>query len=592
MKIKYLDSNRLYNAFLAGGMAVISNQDYLNKINVFPVADADTGTNMASTMRSIVEGTRIYPSVKDTFRSIADAALLGARGNSGIIFAQFIHGLSTEIQHEKSILAENLANCLNKAVGYAYDSILEPVEGTMLTVMKDWAQAIKKYAEKSSDIVEVLHQSFITAQKSLAETPQMLKILAESGVVDAGAKAFVDFLEGIIKYISQGKLKDISKATLTWFDSKIHPTGNSGDIKYGYCSEAIITRSKLAIKDFQRQFSVYGDSMVVAGSQEKIHLHIHTNRPSELFYNIKDYGEIAQIKVDDMKKQYEVSRARKYPVALVTDSACDIPEEMVKKYQIHMLPFQVSFGKNLFLDKLTLTSEQFYRMLKTDKNHPQSAQPNYKTIQNVFAFLSSHYESVIAIHISDKLSGVYQQSLLAGNKIKNKPITVINSRHLSVSEGLLVMRIAQAIAAGLTHDEIISKTGEWINKTKIYVDINTLKYMVRGGRVSPMKGLVAKLLNLKPIVSLDSAGKAMAFGKSFSRKGNMKKIINIISVMKDKSEIWNYAIVHSQVPERANVYAEKLTQILGQQPAYIMNISPVVGVHNGIGALAIAVMYQ
>ncbi len=592
MQIRYLDSNRLYYAFLAGGAAVISNQNYLNKINVFPVADADTGTNMASTMRSIVEGTRIYPSVKDTFRSIADAALMGARGNSGIIFAQFIHGLSTEIQHEKRIMAAGLANCLNKAVGYAYESILEPVEGTMLTVMKDWAQAIKKYAEKSNDIVEVLHQSFITAQKSLAETPQKLKILAESGVVDAGAKGFVDFLEGISKYITHGKLKDISKATLTWFDSKIHPAGNSKEIKYGYCSEAIITGSKLDPKDFQRQFSAYGDSLVVAGSKEKLHLHIHTNQPAELFYDIKDYGDIAQIKVDDMKKQYEVSRTRKYPVALVTDSACDIPEEMIKKYQIHILPFQVSFGNNLFLDKLTMTSEQFYQMLKTDKSHPKSAQPGYKNIQNLFAFLSSHYESIIAVHISDKLSGVFQQSLIAGNRIKNKPITVINSRHLSVSEGLLVMRIAQAIETGLTHDAIILKSGEWIDKIKIYVDVNSLKYMVRGGRVSHLKGLVAKLLNLKPIVSLDSEGKSIAFGKSFSRKGNMKKIINIISDMKDKGEIWNYAIVHSQVPERAAVYAEKLTRILDLQPAYIMDISPVVGVHNGIGAVGIAVMYQ
>ncbi len=592
MQIKYLDSQRLYNAFFTGGIAVISNQDYLNKINVFPIADADTGTNMASTMRSIIEGTRIYPSVKDTSRSIADAALMGARGNSGVIFAQFVHGFSTEIQHEKRLGAESLASCLKKAVDYAYESILEPVEGTILTVMKDWAYAIEKYTEKNSDMVEVFSQSFLTAQASLAETPQKLKILAESGVIDAGAQGLVNFLEGIIKFISHGKLKAISKDTLPWFDSEIHPTDHAGDLKYRYCSEAIITRIKLTVQDFQRHVAVYGDSLVVAGDQEKIHLHIHTNQPSELFYNMKEYGEIVQIKVDDMKKQYEVSRERKTPVALVTDSACDIPEELVKHYQIHMLPFQVSFGKNLFLDKLTMTSEQFYEMLKTDKHHPQSAQPNYKTIQNLFAFLTSHYESVIAIHISDKLSGVYQQSVMAGNNIKNKLITVINSRHLSVSEGLVVMRIAQAIEAGLAHDEIISKAGEWIDKTKIYVDINTLKYMVRGGRVSPVNGFVAQLLNVKPIVSLDSEGKGVAFGKSFSRKGNMKKIIKIISAMKEHGEIWNYAIVHSQAPERANVYAEQLTHILDKQPAYIMNISPVVGVHNGIGALAIGVMYQ
>ena len=592
MQIKYLDSHRIYYAFLAGGKAVISQQNYLNKINVFPVADADTGTNMASTMRSIVEGTRIYPSVKDTSRSIADAALMGARGNSGIIFAQFVHGISTEIANEKRISADVFAQSIKNAVDYAYESILEPVEGTMLTVIKDWAHALDRCSQSTNDIVEILHHSFTSAQNSLAKTPQKLKILAETGVVDAGAKGFVDFLEGIVNFISKGQLKNISKENLAWFDADIHTGSHVGEIKYQYCSEAIIEETRLDIKSFQKQFAGYGDSLIVAGSTEKMHLHIHTNDPAELFYHIKDYGKIAQIKVDDMKKQYQVSHERKYPIALVTDSACDIPEDLLKKYQIHVLPFQISFGKNLFLDKITMTPHQFYEMLKSDKHHPKSAQPNFTTIQNLFSFLSSHYESMIAIHISDKLSGVYQQSLMAGNKIKNKPVTVINSRQLSVSEGLVVMRVAEAIAQGLSYNEITSQIEAWIDKTKIYVDINTLKYMVRGGRVSHTKGLFAKILNLKPIVSLDSQGKGIAFGKSFSRKENMKKILNIISDMKDQGEIWNYAIVHSQMPERAHLYGEKLTEILNKKPTYIMDISPVIGVHNGIGSLAIGMMYQ
>ncbi len=592
MKIKYLDSRRLYYAFLIGGRAVIKNQNLLNKINVFPVADADTGTNMASTMRSIVEGVRIYPSVKDTSRSIADAALMGARGNSGIIFAQFVHGLSTEIQCEKRIVAENLAYSVNKAVEYAYESMLKPIEGTMLTVMKEWAHSVKQYTKNNPDLWDIIRKSFNIAQKSLAETPKKLKVLADSRVVDAGAQGFVNFLEGIIAYISRGKLKDISQDTLTWFDSTIHPVQYTGNLEYRYCSEAIIARSVLDIKDVKQRFSAYGDSMIVAGSKDKIHLHIHTNQPSELFYHIKDCGDIIQIKVDDMLKQHEVSHNRKYPIALVTDSACDLPKELIQKYQIQVIPFHISFGNNLFLDNLTLSSEQFYNMLKTEKHHPQSAQPNSITIHNLFAFLSSHYESVIAVHISDKLSGIFQQSVIAGQKIHDKPVTVIDSRHLSVSEGLVVMRIARAIEAGQSYADIISQTDDWIDKTRIYVDINTLKYMVRGGRVSPMQGAVAKLLNVKPIVSLDAEGKSTAIGKSYSRKRNMDKILAIIADTKAQGTIWDYAIVHSKAPERAHAYADHLTRILGKKPAYIMNISAVVGVHNGIGAVGIGVMYQ
>lgn len=591
MKIKYLDSDRLYYAFLAGGDAVISNQNHLNRINVFPVADADTGANMASTMRSIVEGTKIYPSIKDTFRSLADAALMGARGNSGIIFAQFVHGCSADMLNEKRLCAKGLTACVKKAVDYAYASILEPMEGTILTVMKDWMQAIEKQAEKSGDLVEILHHSLLAAQSSLAQTPERLAILAKSGVVDAGARGFVYFLEGIARFISQGKLQDIAKDNLNWFDAELYPAVHSTMPARQYCCEAIITQCQLTVPEIQQQLAVHGDSMVVAGSKEKMHLHIHTNQPAELFHMVKKHCEITEIKVDDMKKQHEVSHERKYPVALVTDTACDLPDDFIKHHQIHMLPFQISFGKSLFLDKLTLTAEQFYEMLQMEKQLPLSAQPKYHTIQNLFSFLSSHYESILAVHISDKLSGVYQTSMMAGSKVKNKPVAVINSRQLSVSEGLLVMRIAKAIEAGFALDDITRQIDEWIDKTKIFVDIHTLKYMVRGGRVSPMKGLLAKLLNLKPIISLDSAGSGLALGRSFSRKGNMEKIINILTVVRDRGEIWNYAIVHSQALARANLYAEKLTQRLGRPPAYIMNISPVVGVHNGTGAVAIGVMH-
>ena len=158
--------------------------------------------------------------------------------------------------------------------------------------------------------------------------------------------------------------------------------------------------------------------------------------------------------------------------------------------------------------------------------------------------------------------------------------------------GLVVLRAAEEILKGKTHEEIVRLADEWILDTKILVDIQTLKYMVRGGRVSPIKGFLAKILNLKPIVSLDSEGKGVAFGKSFSRRGNMKKIMRMIKDMVDKRELWNYAIVHAQNRERAEMYTEQIKEFLHRNPAYIMDISPVIGVHNGIGAVGIALMFE
>jgi len=590
MKISYLDGPRLYYAFIAGGNEVIKDQKYLNKINVFPVPDSDTGTNLASTMRSIAEGAVPNPSFYKTSHSIADMALSGARGNSGIIFAQFLYGISEEIKNAKRISTSSFGEIVKKAVQYAYKSVVSPVEGTMLTVMKDWAETVYQQRIKKRDFVDLLSSSLQVSKESLIETRYKLPVLAKAGVVDAGAKGFVDFLEGITNFIKKGKLKKIPKPIALWEDEGFHVPKNKDAIEHRYCTEALFLGKGMDLNKFREEIIPFGSSAIVAGSGEKVRIHVHTNHPADLFFKLKDYGTITQLKADDMKKQYEASYEKKSKIALVTDSACDLPQEIIDEYQIHVIPFNLSFGDSLFLDKVTITPEQFYTLLKTLKEHPKSSQPTIKTVQNLFSFLATHYESIIVVNISDKLSGAFKLSQETSSIVQNKKISVIDSKHLSVSLGLIVLRTAEEIFKGKPHEEIVQLVQEWIVKTKILVDIQTLKYMVRGGRVSPMKGFLAKALNLKPIVSLDSDGKADAFGKSFSRRGNIKKIMRTIKDKTDKERLWNYAIVHAQNRERAELYAEQIEGYIHMKPAYIMDISPVIGVHNGIGAVGIALM--
>jgi len=592
MKIKYVNGNRLYNAIKAGSEAVIENQDYLNKINVFPVPDADTGTNMASTMRSILETSNVHVSFNETIRSVADSALIGARGNSGILFAQFIHGLSQELKNQQKVTTETFAKSVNNAIQYVYDSILEPVEGTIITVMKDWAKAIQANSKKTSDFVHLLSDSLNEAKTSLKNTPKQLQVLADAGVVDAGANGFVDFLEGISNFIHHGKLRRIQQSEYNTIEAD-HIIDHAFDTNsLRYCSEAIITNSKLDLRTLQQELKQFGDSMIAAGPPEKIHLHIHTNHPDQLFHRISEIGSMSKIKVDDMMMQYRVSHERKYPIALITDSACDLPQDLIEKYQILQIPFNINFGETPYLDKLTLTADRFYKKLQTDVTHPKSSQPSLKTVQNLYSFLSAHYKKIMAIHISDKLSGLYKISKQIEDNLQENEIAVFNSKQLTVSEGLIVLRTAMAIEAGMAFEELNSKVANWIEKTDIFVDVDTLKYMVRGGRVSPLKGMIATALNLRPIVTLDEEGKAAAAGESFSRRGNMKKILELLNKKTENCKIWNYAIVHADAESRAQIYAEKLTNIIGKEPAYIMELSPVVGVHNGIGAVGIGIMEE
>jgi DegV family protein with EDD domain len=155
-----------------------------------------------------------------------------------------------------------------------------------------------------------------------------------------------------------------------------------------------------------------------------------------------------------------------------------------------------------------------------------------------------------------------------------------------------VLRAAQAVEAGEPAAAVADKARQWASRTRLYVDVRTLKYMVRGGRVSRAKGLLAAVLNIKPIISLDAEGKAVALGKSFSRRGNAKKILSMIEKESRGQKVWNYAVVHARNPERAAYYAEKLAGILGKPPLFINEISPVIGVHNGIGVVGVCLMYE
>ena len=594
MKIRYLDGTRLYYAILAGGEAVIRDQAYLNRINVFPVPDSDTGTNLASTMRAIAERARASRSARATLGSIADAALHGARGNSGLIFAQFLYGLSQEVREESRLTAGRFAEIARRAVLHARRAILTPVEGTMLTVLHDWAEELYAERHKKTDFADLLSHSLRAAERSLEDTPKKLAVLARAGVVDAGAKGFFDFLEGVVGFIKKGSIKSARRARMDDLPAvpEVH-VGRSALTKR-YCSEALLTGDAIDVEAVQALVRASGDSAIVAGSSRKLKLHVHTDDAAGLFFELQKHGTIQDIKADDMRRQYEAAHERKARIAVLTDSACDLPQSVLDAHQVHVIPFNLSFGDSLFLDKVTIEPDRFYDLLRSRREMPKSAQPAQAQVRRALEFLAGHYDAVVAVSISSALTGFHGQLVKAREELGLDParVAVVDSRHLSVSESLVVLRVAEAVRAGAGVERIAADAEQWVKRTRLWVDIRTLKYMVRGGRVSPLKGLVAALLNIKPIVSLDAEGKASILGKSFSRRANMKKILGLIRRETAGRPVWNYGIVHAQNLTRARRYAEALAAMLGKEAAFVTDVSPVVGVHNGIGVIGVGLMFE
>src|SRR5512133_1926531 len=520
-----MDGRRLYYTFIAGARKVIEHQVELNKINVFPVNDGDTGTNLASTIRAVVDSLHPHRSYKITADRIAETTLVNARGNSGIIFAQFLYGMSMETGDFKTITIRQFAESIKNSIRYIYEAVANPVEGTMLTVIKDWANYIYDNRNRITDFNQLFLGSMDILYRSLIETKSKLAVLTKANVVDAGGRGFVFFVEGIIDFITNRNLKDLIqvKAETALFEKLEESIPEKVDFRY--CTEALIKNSSIDKKSLMPVLEKYGNSIVVAGSDKMRRLHIHTNNPSGLFSELRNTGTLAFQKADDMVRQSQVVYDRKWKIALVTDSTCDLAQDLIDTYQINMLPININFGENHYLDKITIQPEQFYTLLKENKDYPKSSQVNEKSFTNLYSHLASHYDSIIAIHLSDKLSGTFNSSQKAAKAISkefNKPISVINSKNLSGALGLVVLRTAQAIEAGYTHDQIVRMAEDWTSHIRIFVSVKSIKYLVRGGRVSAVRGLIARMLNINPIVSIDESGKAIVFDKSFNQKANIE----------------------------------------------------------------------
>lgn len=581
---------------MAGAHNILENQKELNRINVFPVPDGDTGTNLASTIRSIVSNIKPETSYKKQADLIAEAALVGARGNSGVIFAQFLYGLGNETHMENEVSVQSFADSVKKAVDYMYQAIANPVEGTMITVIREWAEFIHENKERLSNFFDLLYESYLKALESLKDTPKKLEALAKANVVDAGAKGFVLFLEGILQWAQSKNLRQIVTFK---YDTEIEideiNNFDHENFTFRYCTEAFVEGTQINHKELRQAIEHMGDSLVIAGSPRKVRLHIHTDNPALLFETIQPFGTIIFQKADDMKKQYEAVHERKYPIALVTDSTCDLPESFMEKYQVHVVPLSVFFGQNQYIDKISMSPESFYDKQETSKDYPTTSQPSVQAFTNTFSHLLAHYDSVIALHISSGLSGTYANSLKAAEKITaeyNKPITVIDSNNISGSLGLVVQRVALAIESGLTHKEIVEKINIWAGNTHVFVSVKAMKTMIKGGRVSPLKGFFARLLHIRPVITIGSNGKATLFDKAFSQKGNMRKTMKHIRKMAETKKIHSYGLLHGNNEDKLDYFREEMKALTGQEPQFTVTISPVVGVSSGKDAAAVAVHFE
>ncbi|HAS80404.1 MAG TPA: DAK2 domain fusion protein YloV, partial [Fusobacteriaceae bacterium] len=310
MKIEHLNVTRLIKLFIAGSRWMSKYADILNDLNVYPVPDGDTGTNMSMTMQS-VENELVKlnhePTMSEFCELLSEAILLGARGNSGTILSQIIQGFLNGFENKEELNIDDITRSFEEASKLAYKAVSDPVEGTMLTVIRVIAEKAKEYNGPKDDFIPYLLYVKAAAYEAVEETPNQLLKLKEAGVVDAGGMGVFYLIEGFEKSITDSELlKDLERIVKSQAHrrEKLGATTIDVDIEFKYCTEFIVQAGKFNIEDLKKEIKEYGDSMVVAQSSTKTKTHIHTNNPGRVLEIAMKYGGLDNIKIDNMELQH------------------------------------------------------------------------------------------------------------------------------------------------------------------------------------------------------------------------------------------------------------------------------------------------
>ncbi|MDO5589579.1 MAG: DAK2 domain-containing protein [Lachnospiraceae bacterium] len=336
MATKKINVDMLAKMFLAGAQNIEAKKEFINELNVFPVPDGDTGTNMSLTiMAAAKEVTALNnPGMKELAKAISSGSLRGARGNSGVILSQLLRGFTKSIREEKEIDVIALAAACTRARDTAYKAVMKPKEGTILTVASGIAEKASEMAQDTDDLEEFIPAVLDYAKEVLDKTPDMLPVLKEAGVVDSGGQGLVEVLQGAYdaflgKEIDYSAIKPSEGAPVTKISAE-----DTADIKFGYCTEFIILTEKEFTEEDEHDFKAYlssiGDSIVCVADDDVVKIHVHTNDPGLAIQRALTYGQLSRMKIDNMREEHQeklIREAEKVAAAQAEEAKANEPRK-------------------------------------------------------------------------------------------------------------------------------------------------------------------------------------------------------------------------------------------------------------------------
>jgi DegV family protein with EDD domain len=575
----------------------------LNRINVFPVPDRDTGTNLALTVQAISDHLRRDHRREFSLvvKEVADAAVLGARGNVGMMLSHFLVGFAEDVRERTRISTRDFTEALSAGVQRLYEAIENPVEGTILTVMRETAEAASRASV--SDFVPYLEDILGEAQASLARTTELLEPLKKAGVVDAGAKGFVHLLEGISLYVRGDPLVALDDVP----DFSTTPSAASEfDLpakseKYRYCTEALVRGDDLPDQmTARKRLRELGDSLIVLSTGSLLKVHIHTDEPDAVFEYLKTLGTLATHKAEDMRAQNHVATKGggghltmvRRPVGIVTDSAADLPEDVVRAHGIQVVPCVLVEGEETYRDGVDITAEEFHRRLTEGGDLPTTSQPPPGAFLEAFRRAAESAEEVVGVILGSTLSGTFASAEAAASHLET-PITLVDTLGISLLQGLLVLKAVELAELATPPAEIAAELARIRQQSGIFFTVDSFDRLLASGRIGRGQAWLGTVLGVKPILCLDGEGKIVPVGKTIGRKRVAPALVRALAeqLPPDAKRV-RFGIIHVARPEIVDQVSDLIRARFGDVEILSSPATPVISTHLGSGGWGAGFMVE
>jgi len=593
--IAYLDGPRLSRSLFAAADWVAAGRDEINRINVFPVPDGDTGTNFTLTLRAVADALRVLGDapLPETARTAARAAVLGARGNSGMMLAHFLMGFAEALGDTRQATMHDIAAGLRRGADRLYESLDDPREGTILTVAREAAAAAERAAADSTDIGEFMARLLAEAERALARTPELMAVLKEAGVVDAGGKGFVRMLEGVVRFIEGDPILAVPAEQIAAEMAPAAMIEVAAERDFQFCTEVLVRGEQLPpANEVRAAMHAFGGSIVVAVMADILKLHVHTDTPEAVFTYAARWGRVETTKADDMRVQHRrLAHVERRPVVVVTDSSADLTDGVLDRHHIAMVPLQVMFGDATFRDRVELRPDEFYRRLRAAKDLPTTSQPTPADFVRTLRDAREQADEVVAVLLSGSLSGTYQSALAAVRAAGLTGVHVVDSRSASLGVGLLALRGAELAESGWKGADIARELDRVRRRSGMFLTVDRYDNLLRSGRVTRGKAWLAGVLDVKPILSLDDTGRVVPVDRVRGRENVVPRVLSLLErQLTPRPTAVRFGVVHADAPEMAERVRTALVAAYQPRDCMVSLATGVLGTHVGPGAWA--VFYQ